>query len=237
MFSEQVEFEVPHPPLDLSIFLIVEDALRAAWHILQTQPPASLKIDTDQEEVINHHLRETLQDQVWNREIIPGFNPQLIACITSAEEVRNFCGKELKKRPDMIVKLVGIPTSVRPSQYGIFIECKPVDPVHSLVTQYCKRGITRFVVGRYAWAMQEAMMIAYVRDGSNPLVCLPAAFKATATTSLSAAEPIACRGSALAHSQPTIITRHRRSFTYVETGLQAPDVTLRHVWLAHPPSH
>lgn len=231
MFFESVDFEVPHPPLDLSVLLVVEDALRAAWQLLREHPPAGLTIATDDEEIVNHYLRETLQDQVWNREIVPGFDPQLVACITSAEEVRNYCGKELRKRPDIIVKLVSMSSNIRPSQHGVFIECKPVDASHSLVSHYCKRGVTRFVVGRYAWAMQEAMMVGYVATDQTPMLSLSTALKATQTTSLSCADPAECSQSSPLNSIPTVITRHRRSFNYVETDLPAPDITLRHVWL------
>ena len=43
------------------------------------------------------------------------------------------------------------PQRVRPSQYGIFIECKPVDVDHPLVAHYCDKGILRFVRGRLCW--------------------------------------------------------------------------------------
>jgi hypothetical protein len=231
MYFEPAEFEVPHPPLDIAVFLVVEDAIRTAWQIMHKCPPSGLKLATDDEETINHYLRETLQDQVWNREVVPGFDPQLIACITSAEEVRNFDGKELKKRPDMLVKLVGLPANVRPSQYGVFIECKPVDAKHSLVSQYCKRGITRFVLGRYAWAMQDAIMIGYVTGGDKPVPSLSTAFKATAKTTLATSEPRECHESIASHNVRTVITSHRRTFSYQETNLPAPDITLRHVWM------
>ena len=40
---------------------------------------------------------------------------------------------------------------------------KPVDDDHATGTHYCDSGINRFVNGDYAWAMQEGMMVAYVR--------------------------------------------------------------------------
>jgi hypothetical protein len=231
MFSEPPTFEVPHPPLDISILLIVEDAIRAAWQILRDRPPVDLKLFTDVEEVINHHLRETLQDHVWNRGIVAGFDPQLVACITSAEEVRNYSGKELKKRPDMLVKLVGLPANARPSQYGVFIECKPVDAAHSLTSQYCDRGISRFVVGRYAWAMQEALMVGYTLAAETPVTSLTPVLKKRSKTTLPVSDPAVCQDSALSNTSPTAVTRHRRNFRYVETNVAAPIITLRHIWL------
>ncbi len=186
---------------------------------------------TEGEETINHHLRETLEDRVRNRELVDGFDDQLVECVTSAEEVRDYSGRELKKKPDMIVKLVGMPANTRPSQYGIFIECKPVDSKHKPVDCYCLLGIQRFVDGRYAWAMQEAMMIGYTAGDDEPVETLSIALPKCKERMLPIGEPKSCGLSNPPNAIPTAITRHSRSFSYVETGTSAPDIELRHVWL------
>ena len=40
-----------------------------------------------------------------------------------------------------------------------------VNSKHYSGSDYCDDGLVRFVRGDYAWAMQEAMMLAYTRDG------------------------------------------------------------------------
>jgi len=231
MYSESSEVEMPHPRLSLAIILIIEDAIRAAWLMLLNDNPARFNRLTALEETINHHLRETLQDRIWNRNKVDGFNGELVACITSAEEIRNFDGKEFKKRPDMIVKLVGLPNNILPSQYGIFIECKPVDANHSLTGDYCKRGIVRFIVGRYAWAMQEALMIGYTQSNPNSLTSLQLALESTANTTQSLGQPSLCPLSNPTSVDRTVVTKHRRRFEYLENSQPAVDITLRHVWL------
>ena len=51
------------------------------------------------------------------------------------------------------------------TQNGLFVECKPVDAAHPPGGDYCDAGLIRFVNGDYAWAMQESLMVGYVRDG------------------------------------------------------------------------
>lgn len=223
LFSEP--HALPHPPVDLSVMLILEDAIRAAWELLIETPPSTLNLATDLEEPLNFHLHEALADRVWSCGLVAGFDEMYFRDIQSAPEVCNFDRKELKKRPDMLVKLAGRPDTVKPSQDGIFIECKPVDTAHPLTSQYCRRGISRFVVGRYAWAMQEAIMIGYARELKDTVALLQEAFTKTQATTLSSGTP------ECGLNEGSAVTRHRRSFCYSQTGAAAPEITLRHIWL------
>jgi hypothetical protein len=56
-------------------------------------------------------------------------------------------------------------TRIQSDQWGVFAECKPVDVDHFAGSDYCDKGLVRFIQGRYAWAMQDALMVAYARDG------------------------------------------------------------------------
>ena len=51
------------------------------------------------------------------------------------------------------------------SQDALFVECKLVGKAHPVGSFYCNKGISRFVDGDYGWAMQEGMMLGYVRHG------------------------------------------------------------------------
>jgi hypothetical protein len=225
------EFELPHPPIAMGVLLVVEEAIRVAWEILKERPPAGFDILTAGEGILNHHLRETLQDYVWNRQLVEGFDGRQIACVTSAEEVRDYSGRELKKKPDMIVKLVGMPAGVQPSQFGIVIECKPVDKKHTPVSCYCGLGIKRFVDGRYAWAMQEAMMIGYIAHEDDPVSTLSDALDKCRGNVLPIGKPTFCPLSITKGDVRTVITRHSREFHYVGSDAKAPEILLRHIWL------
>jgi hypothetical protein len=130
----------------------------------------------------------------------------------------------------MMVELVGRPETVRPSQDGIFVECKPVDANHSLLTCYCDAGIQRFICGEYAWAMSEAMMIGYVNSSEDPVAKIQSALDARKAKVLPVQTTTTCPHSA--SKPPTAITTHHRSFSYIETGQKAPDIVLRHLWLS-----
>jgi hypothetical protein len=219
-------FELPHPPIDISVLIILEDAIRAAWQLLRDSPPEGLNLTADLEEPINFHLHEALEDRVWNRGIVDGFDEYMFRSIQHAPEVCNFSRKELKKRPDMLVKITGRPSVVKPTQDGIFIECKPVDANHSLTSQYCNRGITRFVVGRYAWAMTQAMMVGYTQKEHDIVSDLTGAFAKRANTVCTVTEPTLC-----VENPGIVITEHKRRFDYLQTGRPAPAITIRHLWL------
>jgi hypothetical protein len=125
--------------------------------------------------------------------------------------------------------------SARPSQDGIFAECKPVDDNHSVGEHYCDRGIGRFIKGDYAWAMQDAVMIAYVRGGR------------TISKDLVPALAVKLRRADLGYpSSPTVVnpsctfratealqsTLHRRSFPWPGGRGTACQIRVFHSWHA-----
>jgi hypothetical protein len=227
MYAEP-DFVLPHPRISLAVFLVLEEALSAAWEILRLHPPPGFDLVNAIERQLNHQLQEVLKDRIWNRDVVPGFDGELIRTVTRPA-VRNYNGEHIDKLPDMMVELVDIPEGVRPSQYGIFIECKPVDAKHSLVGHYCDEGVLRFVRGDYAWAMTQAMMIGYVDSAGLPAERLAVALRTRRDSVFPTGDPTTC-----ARSQapvPVAISEHRRNFRYVENGLEAAPIVLRHLWL------
>jgi hypothetical protein len=227
MYDEPV-FVLPHRPISLSVFLVVEEAICAAWEVLRLHPPPQFSPVTAIETAINAYLHETLKDKIWNRGVVEGFDDEIIRTIVRPE-TRSFDGKHLGKKPDLMVELAVIPEGARPSQYGIFIECKPVDAKHSLVGHYCDKGIRRFVCGDYAWAMTQAMMIGYVDSDESPTERIKSAVDLRKDAVLPVHPPTTCPHSLA--SLPVAITEHDRTFRYVENGQQAPSIAIRHLWL------
>ena len=225
---EEPEFIVPHPPISLAVFLVLEEALCAAWEILRLHPPPGFDLASAIERQLNHQLQEVLKDRIWKRDVVPGFDGELVRTITRPA-VRNYNGKHIDKQPDIMVELVDIPERVRETQYGIFIECKPVDAQHSLVTHYCDEGILRFIRGDYAWAMTQAMMIGYAGSAGLPAERLAVALRTRRDNVFPTGEPTTCVRSQA--PTPVAISEHRRDFTYVENGKAAPPIILRHLWL------
>ncbi len=221
-------FSLPHPPLSISIFLTLEGAITAAWGILHTKPPRPFDPKTAKETDFTTYLHEILEDHLLDSGEVNGFTSEIFSSITRPE-VRNFDGKKTSKKPDMVAFLTDRP-NVKRSQDGIFIECKPVDATHSLLTDYCDAGIARFVVGDYAWAMTEALMVGYNTIHGKPSLALVAPFKQRTQGIRPTGKPRDCAASP--HNPMVGVTRHKRAFRLA--GRQAPSITLRHLWMLGP---
>ncbi len=223
---------MPHRDISLAIFLIVEEALRFAWNLMRTKPRTGFNLIDAHEDEITHELRERLYNEVFNKHIIDGFDRQLFMVVVREAKVDNYNGGSIDKMPDMIIMLWDDTSQYIPSQDGIFIECKPVDHEHSLVTHYCKKGISRFVVGDYAWTMTSALMIGYVSNGYNISSNLSNAFKKIVSEIKTIDYPCSYPQSIQNVNHETVyVSRHLRNFQYVQTGQQAPPIAIHHLWL------
>jgi len=96
-------------------------------------------------------------------------------------------------------------------------------------------GLIRFVGGDYAWAMQEAMMLAYARDGRTIAGhMIPEMTKTNRMTSLATVQlPEACLATAAAacsEAEAVHTTQHRRNFPWPHGKGPATDITVYHLW-------
>jgi len=229
--EEGAAVELPHPPISLSVSLVVEEAVRAAWELVRTRPSAKFALATAEEDEVTHELYERLYDEVFNKGVVEGFDRQLFTVVTRESKVRNYDGAMLDKRPDLLIGLADRTGVFKPSQDWIFIECKPVDCDHSVGVYYCDKGVIRFVRGEYAWAMTSALMIGYAHKGYTIHPKLTDAL-AERPALLTVHLPRPCRKSKAGLNYEAVqISRHERAFSYVETRKQAPAITVRHLWL------
>lgn len=224
--------ELPHPPISLPVFLIVEAALRAAWDLMRTKPNPNLQLLTEDEDPVTCELCERICNEVFNKGVVEGFDRNLFGKPTRESKVKNCDGKKLDKMPDLLIDLVDRPAVRIPAQDWLFIECKPVQAGRSAGAHYCDKGIIRFVRGDYAWAMPSALMIGYVTEDYTVSKKLNAALDKRGTTIPTTALPKPCKRSpATEWSEATHISEHGRTFRYVETDQPAPPILLRHLWL------
>lgn len=223
--------ELPHPEISTSIFLVVEEAICIAWNLMRTKPRVGFNVLNAAENTITHELRVRLLDEVFNKGIVKGFDRQLFTNIVRDSKVCNFDGSNLDKMPDLLISLYDR-NVYKPSQDGLFVECKPVDSNHSVGVHYCDKGIIRFVCGDYAWAMTNALMIGYVRNGYSIPSKLTKALKDDKTEVRTTTLPSPCKRSKPGKNNEVVyLSQHPRTFSYVETGQQASAITLRHLWL------
>jgi hypothetical protein len=224
--------QLPHPPISLAAFLIVESALCAAWTLMRQKPRNNFNLDAADEDTVTHELYERLYDEIFDKGVVAGFDRQVFATVRREPKVRSFNREHLDKMPDLLIEFVDRPPGVMNSQYGLFIECKPVDSGHSAGVHYCGKGIIRFVKGEYAWAMTGALMVGYARAGYTILPKLSDALRARPSEIPTLNHPYSCR-----HSKGDLmgervhISEHARTFSYVETGRTAPAIMIRHLWL------
>lgn len=92
----------------------------------------------------------------------------LVSSVVRGREMIDFDGSALEKRPDLSIQLTH-----RNPAFPLIVECKVIDSdTDKRVRHYGRDGVARFVEGAYAWYAREAIMLAYVRDGSTIEACL-----------------------------------------------------------------
>jgi len=222
------EFRTPHPPVRLALFLTLEEAIAVAWRRLHTEQWPGFDPLNAGEVDYTSALHVILQDHLLGNNAVAGFDHDSFRGVERAEAV-NFDQTKKSKRPDLVAYLC-LRANVQPSQDGIFIECKPVDATHPLLSDYCDEGIKRFIVGDYAWAMTEALMVGYNTVHPKPSEALANPLSKRTKTLLPIGKPSDCKIGT--HKPPVAITRHKRIFSL--NGRKATAITLRHLWLARP---
>ena len=160
-----------------------------------------------------------------NREIDK--NPifkDIISNVSRGVESISHDGTKLEKRPDISICLMD-----RPPQFPLIIEAKIIDRhTRKTVSLYCEQGIRRFLDGDYGWACREAMMLAYVRDGSRIMTEIDPYMNRMNASGVTDHETIAIEDSERA------LSRHDRQFFYPFQQLseQKPGhISIWHIWI------
>lgn len=182
-------------------------------------------------------LEKVLNNKVLNRNEVEGFDKTFFGKVRRVEVV-NFDGTRKSKKPDLCFDLQR-ETRVDWDQLqdALFAECKPVDKKHPLNGHYCAvgkdcTGIERFVVGDYAWAMEQALMIGYVRDGLSVHPHLADALSnETRKAKLGSPTAIQAINTTTSTNLAAVIyhTTHHRNFQWHD-GRQATPIILYHSW-------
>ncbi len=223
---------IPHPPIPLSMCLIVEEAMRVAWKQVKNRKPSRIDLLSADEDAITHELYETLVDEVFGKGIVDGFDEERFTVVVREAKLRNFDGTKLDKMPDLLVGIAGRNDVYKSSQDWLFIECKPVDASHTVGVHYGAKGIARFIRGEYAWALPNALMVGYASAGYSLDPKLSDGLSERAKEFEIIDLPKVCPKSKAAGANALVyISQHGRTFIYQETGKAAPPIRLRHLWL------
>lgn len=233
IFETVANVDLPHPPIPLAIFLVVERAVCVGWNLLITDPRPGFDLTTATEDQITHELHEAIVNRVFDSGIVDGFNKQVFAPGIREPKIRNYNFTSLDKMPDLFIQLVNRPTGVINTQDGLFIECKPVDQSHPIRKHYCNLGIMRFIRGDYAWTMTSALMVAYASRDYTIIPHLSDALTECTSPIMTLSEPHACSHSLSGPANQAVhITLHERNFKYLENSKAPGAITIRHLWLS-----
>jgi hypothetical protein len=228
-------YHLPHPRLGLPVILLIRRVLLRAFELLREE---NFNLAEASEDQVTAALRSTIESNLRQSGEVRGFNKRTFEFTVRQGQWQNYNGTVLTKTPDLFFKLrddENQRAGVLSEFDGLFIEAKPIDSTHYAGSDYCADGLIRFIRGDYAWAMQEAMMLAYARDGRTIAGHLiPEMAKADRMTSLCTIQlPIPSQANAAAansEAEAIHISQHRRSFPWPHGKGPASDLTVYHLW-------
>lgn len=219
-------------PIALSLLVVVQNALAVAWRVLLEEVEKGLfSLCEADEDDITERLYMILGEMHAAGEAAVSGLSQFETPVREGN-MRSHDRKHKDKQPDLAFRpLRGYLHTSNTVPTAIFIECKPIDHRHPLPSTYCRAGLIRFVNGEYAWAVDRAMMVGYVRN----LCALPGGLSTCLDDALLASE-LALHGS-LETLSPTAFgdivcqSKHRRAFALQGSLVPAGIITVHHLWL------
>lgn len=218
---------LPLDPIARAHLEVIFETVARVWNELRREQIQAVAEGSETE--INAMMEARLNalwktDPLWS---------QLVTTVARGKESLSFDGSHLEKRPDLSIYLTG-----KHPSFPVVVECKLIDHAAGKgVDLYCRNGVARFVSGQYAWANREAVMIAYIRDGStvehhlSPFLATDAGKTADPWQTLRLPEALNGVGSSATSSD------HFRSFQYqAAAGTEPGAISLWHLWLGagHP---
>ncbi len=220
--------------IPLSLVIVVQNVMSTAWHsLLQEVREGDFSICDSTEDQITERLHMILGElDAAGDSLVSGWS-QLQTPVREGN-VRNYNGTHPDKQPDFAFRpirhLISCGNTVTTA---IFIECKPIDARHPIPSVYCRDGLIRFVNGDYAWGVDRAMMVGYVRNvcslpgGLSTALADPALSRQMALSGKLDSLPNTVLGDVVSQSS------HNRKFQL--TGIASPigQIVVNHLWL-HP---
>jgi hypothetical protein len=201
---------LPLPALPEPLLLILAQAVGTALGEISSEySPTDSMIESDLTLAVEaklNNLRE--HDQILG---------SIFRNAVRGRESANFDAKSTELRADLSFNLTN-----RNGNLPLVAECKIIERTTGRTTAlYRDEGVQRFIDGRYSWWSREGFMIAYVRDGSQIGVEIPALFPANAVAWHA--------GDGVARFR----TSHTRTFAYPANTIahEGPgEIALFHLW-------
>ncbi len=226
-------FDLPHPRLGLPVILLIRRVILRAFEILRERHK---RLEGFKEDDLTTALRAIVENDLRQTGSIKGFSRRTFETVHRQGQIVSF---DLTRQPipDLCFKLRSDeeePRRVLSEHDGLFVECKPVDKTHAAGSQYCDKGLNRFVDGAYAWAMEEGLMLGYARHGRTiEKHLLPAIQERPRLNRLKVVEiprPIDRPGPDRADAEALHVSRHGREFSWPEGKGRATEILIYHSW-------
>ncbi len=214
--------------IPMTFMITVQNALAHAWRrLLEEDGEGSFTICGQEEDTITERLYMILDDIYSNEpDIIHG----LSAFQTPVREgnLANRVGNKRDCQPDLAFRpLRGQLKTRSTTMAAIFVECKPIDSAHPIGSTYCKEGICRFTREDYAWAVDRAIMLGYVRNICalpHGLTCI--LHSESGRKKYSVEKELTLQGTTM-HGDMVYCSTHQRN----QNSATAQPITLHHLWL------
>lgn len=228
-------YNLPHPRLGLPVILLIRRVVLRAFEMLCER---GYSLISKKEDDITAALRNIIENDLRQKGSVKGFNCVTYETVIRQGQFESYDLTKLGKAPDLCFKLRNGEEENRPvlsAHDALFVECKPVDETHPAGSKYCDDGLSRFVDGDYAWAMEEGLMLGYARHGRTIAKHLiPAMREAARLDRLNTAElpqPVEHPGAvAQDNAEALHVSRHRRAFSWVAGKGPATDIFIYHSW-------
>ena len=218
--------------IPLSLMIVVQNVMSTAWSVLLDDVrQGHFSICNATEDQITERLHMILgQLDAAGNSAVPGLSE--LQTPVREGNVRNYNGDHLDKQPDLAFRpirhLISCGNTVTTA---IFIECKPIDARHPIPSVYCRDGLIRFVKGDYAWGVDRAMMVGYVRN----ICSLPGGLSTPlADSALSSEMELVGKLQVLpktASGDSVCQTTHSRQFQLPGIASPASQIVVNHLWL------
>lgn len=226
-------YQVPHPRLDVRWIAAVHLALVRAFELIRAD---GFDLTNANEDDITFQLEDMFENRLMPDDS-GDLDLSFIRSVTRESATANHDESSIGRKPDLVFRLKReLYQTHNRVQDSLFAECKPVGRKHPLHEHYCAvgkktSGVERFVCGAYASAMEQALMIAYVRDGLQIVSHLAESFAASKNRAgLGEPSILACVIEANdGHCQGLYHTNHRRLFSW-DGGRPATPIDLYHSW-------
>jgi len=230
-FTQGVIYELPHPSVDERTVLLVHAVIGRALDLLRMEPPDGFDLVSAREDVVTVHLQWVIENRLRKTGEVAGFDQRSFGRLWREPKVVSYDGQHLDKMPDLIFHLQRDSLAVLSTEDGLFVECKPVDKTHPAGQDYCDAGLRRFVDGEYAWAMQDAMMVGYIRDGRTiPEHLVPALAQRQVRLAVEQAPAALATSRATQRAAAICCSVHGRKFPWPGAWGRACAIRVYHSW-------